>query len=107
MLPLTAMASSGPEGPATDPTRQPRRGSIPNEEGLRALGSMIEGSSGPGKSPGSNPEPPPVGTIGSDPDAPPNGTEPAGAGAAGANGALPPTPTGRPPRPRLTGPTRR
>ncbi|HEX3461257.1 MAG TPA: LCP family protein, partial [Acidimicrobiales bacterium] len=54
------MASSGPEGPATDPTRRPGRGSIPNEEGLRALGSMIEGTPEPGKSPGSDPEPPDV-----------------------------------------------
>ncbi|HEX3840127.1 MAG TPA: LCP family protein [Acidimicrobiales bacterium] len=53
------MASSGPEGPATDPTRQPGRGSIPNEEGLRALGSMIEGNSASGKSPGPDPETPP------------------------------------------------
>jgi LCP family protein required for cell wall assembly len=52
------MASSGPEGPATDPTRQPRRGSTPNQEGLRALGEMIEGSSDPGKSTGSDPEAP-------------------------------------------------
>ncbi len=58
------MASSGPDGPAPDPTRQPRRGSIPNEEGLRALGSMIEGNSGSGKSPGSDPEPSPGDSAG-------------------------------------------
>jgi LCP family protein required for cell wall assembly len=53
------MASSGPDGPATDPTRQPRRGSIPNEEGLRALGSTIEGGSESGESPATDPEAPP------------------------------------------------
>ncbi|HEV3266507.1 MAG TPA: LCP family protein [Acidimicrobiales bacterium] len=58
------MASSGPVGPATDPTRQPRRGTTPNEEGLRALGSMIEGNSVPGASAGSDPELPPDAGIG-------------------------------------------
>ncbi len=37
------MARSGPGGPSLDPTRPGRRGSIPNEDGLRALGNIIDG----------------------------------------------------------------
>ncbi len=47
-----AMASRGPDGPATDPTHRPRRRSSPNQDGLHALGSRIEGSPRPGTSPG-------------------------------------------------------
>ena len=40
------MARTGPGGPSLDPSRPGRRGSIPNEDGLRALGDVIDGRGG-------------------------------------------------------------
>jgi LCP family protein required for cell wall assembly len=46
------MASSGPKDPATDPSRRPPRGSVPNQDGLSRLGSMIDAQGGPRTTPG-------------------------------------------------------
>ena len=42
------MASTGPDGSASNPSRPSRRGPSPNEEGLRALGATIDQGRRPG-----------------------------------------------------------
>src|SRR5664279_729891 len=44
LLPFLAMARSGPEGPGSDPSPGARAGASSSKEGLRALGSMMEGA---------------------------------------------------------------